>query len=135
LAVAAGNEGQLADRVSPASEPTVCTVGATAFNDTLMEWSNYGPLVDILAPGVEITSTWMGGTVNTISGTSMASPHVAGLAAYILGLGASPAGLCDLLVGLATRSAIDEDTLHGNTVNLLAYNHANERKKYGKARV
>jgi cerevisin len=134
LAVAAGNEGLPADYVSPASEPTVCTVGATAINDTLIEWSNYGPLVDILAPGVDITSTWIGSGIETISGTSMATPHIVGLAAYLLGLGASTEGLCGLIQGLATRDAINEATLHGDTVNLLAYNHAGE-KKYGKTRV
>jgi cerevisin len=109
-------------------------VGATAFNDTLARWSNYGPLVDILAPGVGITSTWIGGGIEILSGTSMATPHIAGLAAYFLGLGASLEGLCATIATLATQDAIDEDTLPGNTVNFLAYNHA-EEKKYGKARV
>ncbi|KAI4944138.1 hypothetical protein J4E91_008993 [Alternaria rosae] len=73
LSVAAGNEGRPADLSSPASEPSVCTVGATAINDTLIEWSNYGPMVDILAPGVDITSTYLGGTIETHSGTTEVS--------------------------------------------------------------
>jgi len=74
LGVAAGNEGMPADYSSPSSEPTVCTVGATANDDTLIDWSNYGPRVDILAPGVNITSTWIGEGINTISGTVSHSP-------------------------------------------------------------
>jgi cerevisin len=135
LGVAAGNEGAPAGLVSPASEPTVCTVGATSPNDTLTSWSNYGPLVDILAPGLDITSAWIGGTIRTIDGTSMASPHVVGLAAYMLGLGAPVSGLCDVLASAANKGVIDPTTLPDNTVNLLAYNHADETNSYGKDRV
>lgn len=124
LAVAAGNSGDDASFYSPASEPTVCTVGATTVNDTLIYWSNYGTLVDILAPGVDVTSTWLNGGVNTISGTSMASPHVAGLGAYLLGLGADVNTLCQTIQSLATKDAIDPSTLPAGTVNLLAYNGA-----------
>lgn len=124
LAVAAGNSGDDASFYSPASEPTVCTVGATTVNDTLIYWSNYGTTVDILAPGVDVTSTWLNGGVNTISGTSMASPHVAGLGAYLLGLGADVNTLCQTIQSLATKDAIDPSTLPAGTVNLLAYNGA-----------
>ena len=61
LAVAAGNEGVDAEGSSPASEPSACTVGATEEDDTLASYSNYGSVVDILAPGSEIESTWIGG--------------------------------------------------------------------------
>lgn len=65
LAVAAGNDGANAANYSPASEPTVFTVGATDSSDRLASFSNYGSVVDILAPGVSILSTWNnGGTVS-----------------------------------------------------------------------
>ncbi|KAH6881404.1 oryzin precursor [Alternaria rosae] len=135
LGVAAGNEGRPADLSSPASEPSVCTVGATAINDTLIEWSNYGPIVDILAPGVDITSTYLGGTIETHSGTSMATPHIVGLAAYFMGQGWPVEGLCESMAGVATKGAIDESTLHDNTPNFLAFNMAEASDQYGKRTV
>lgn len=68
LAVAAGNEAQLASNVSPASEPTVFTVGATDSSDAFASFSNYGSTVDGNAPGVSILSTWRNG--GTVSDTS-----------------------------------------------------------------
>jgi len=67
LAVAAGNSNTDASSFSPASEPTVCTVGATTSNDARASYSNYGSLVDIFAPGSEILSTWNGGVNDTVS--------------------------------------------------------------------
>ncbi|GAW24938.1 hypothetical protein ANO14919_145340 [Xylariales sp. No.14919] len=107
MAVAAGNEAEDASNSSPASEPSVCTVGATDDTDTLSYFSNFGSLVDVLAPGSDIESTWPGGQTNTISGTSMASPHVAGIGAYFLGLGASSVeDLCDYIASQAQTGAI-----------------------------
>ncbi|KAI0481492.1 subtilisin-like protease PR1K [Xylaria cf. heliscus] len=107
MAVAAGNEAEDASNSSPASEPSVCTVGATDKTDALSYFSNFGKLVDILAPGSDIESTWPGGKTNTISGTSMASPHVAGIGAYFLGLGVStPEDLCDYIASKAQTGAI-----------------------------
>ncbi|KAF3064315.1 Proteinase T [Daldinia childiae] len=121
LAVAAGNEATDASSSSPASEKTACTVGATTKDDELAEYSNFGSLVDILAPGTDIESTWIGGATNVISGTSMASPHIAGLGAYYLGLDASPVGsLCDYIAKSALSDAISG--VPSDTANLLANN-------------
>lgn len=83
VAVAAGNETTDACTTSPASEPTAITVGATTISDARASYSNFGKCLDVFAPGSGITSTWNtgDGATNTISGTSMAAPHVAGVAA------------------------------------------------------
>ncbi len=81
LAVAAGNSNANACNYSPASATYATTVGATDRNDYRASYSNYGSCVDVYAPGSSITSAWSNGGTNTISGTSMASPHVAGVGA------------------------------------------------------
>ena len=81
VAVAAGNEGQDANNVSPAGAPGVTTVAASDETDTSASFTNYGSAVDIYAPGVGVESTVPGGGTDTYDGTSMASPHVAGAAA------------------------------------------------------
>ncbi len=83
VAVAAGNDGSDAKDYSPASEPSVLTVAAHDSNNVNASWSNFGTLVDLSAPGVSVLSTSKSGGTTTYSGTSMASPHVAGaLALY-----------------------------------------------------
>jgi subtilisin family serine protease len=83
VAVAAGNSNRNACNYSPASASSVYTTAASTSSDAKASYSNYGSCVDGYAPGSAIRSAWIGstGATNTISGTSMASPHVAGVAA------------------------------------------------------
>jgi len=115
FAVAAGNGDFLgrpanACNFSPARTPNAITVGATQSNDASASFSNFGTCLDIWAPGVGITSSWIGSTTatNTISGTSMASPHVAGAAAVYLGANpnASPQQVRDALVNAAVSGKV-----------------------------
>jgi len=85
-AVAAGNSNANACNYSPANVREAITAGSTSSNDNRSSFSNFGTCVDIFAPGSTITSAWIGNpnAILTISGTSMASPHLAGVAALIL---------------------------------------------------
>lgn len=84
--VAAGNNNQNACNSSPARVPLAITVGATTKTDARSSFSNFGSCLDIFAPGSDITSSWFTSrtSTKTISGTSMAAPHVAGIAALYL---------------------------------------------------
>ncbi|HEX8210655.1 MAG TPA: S8 family peptidase [Longimicrobium sp.] len=108
--VAAGNENQNACNTSPARAVNAITVGATTNTDARASFSNYGSCLDIFAPGNNITSAWHTGdaATNTISGTSMASPHVAGVAAlYLQGNpSASPATVANAIVSTATSNKV-----------------------------
>ncbi|CAI4407442.1 CLL_collapsed_G0013410.mRNA.1.CDS.1 [Saccharomyces cerevisiae] len=88
FAVAAGNENQDACNTSPASADKAITVGASTLSDDRAYFSNWGKCVDVFAPGLNILSTYIGSddATATLSGTSMASPHVAGLLTYFLSL-------------------------------------------------
>ena len=110
FAVAAGNSNADACGFSPASAGSAITVGATTSTDARASYSNYGNCVDIQAPGSSITSDWIGSpsATNTISGTSMASPHVAGAAALVLGANPNwtPIQVRDELVANATNGVV-----------------------------
>lgn len=88
FAVAAGNDNQNSCGYSPAAAEKAVTVGASTLADERAYFSNYGSCNDIFAPGLNIMSAWTGSkyATNTISGTSMASPHIAGLLAYFISL-------------------------------------------------
>ncbi|MCX6050286.1 MAG: S8 family peptidase [Chloroflexi bacterium] len=109
-AIAAGNDNGSACTVSPAAVPEAITVGATTNSDARASFSNYGTCVDIFAPGVNITSAWYTSSTatNTISGTSMATPHVAGVAALYLQRNptASPATVSSALRTQATPNKV-----------------------------
>ncbi|WP_205324079.1 S8 family peptidase [Glycomyces sp. YM15] len=120
FAIAAGNEGQDACNVSPGSEPSAITVGATDEDDAAASFSNFGECVDLLAPGVGITSAWIDGVdaEKTISGTSMATPHVAGVAA--LYLESNPGATPDEVATALTEGALaDVVTDPNGSPNLL----------------
>ncbi|KAB5542486.1 putative alkaline serine protease [Coniochaeta sp. 2T2.1] len=126
---AAGNETSPVETTSPARSPLALTVAASGINDEIAPWSNYGALVDIIAPGMAIKSTWIGpqnNETNTISGTSMACPHVVGVAATILSNAAlkskTPFDVASELLVLADKNKIyGIDGIKGRTVDAVAH--------------
>lgn len=121
--VAAGNSKANACNYSPAREPLAFTIGATESNDRMASYSNFGTCLDVFAPGSSITSTWYTSATATatISGTSMASPHAAGLAALVLQSNptATPAQVYDVIKAAATAGTISR--LGRGSPNLLIY--------------
>ncbi|KAF4631808.1 hypothetical protein G7Y89_g6315 [Cudoniella acicularis] len=123
VTVAAGNSNADAKDYSPASEPSAIAIAAIDSTDARAYFSNFGSLIKVFAPGVDVLSSWIGGTTatNTISGTSMATPHIAGLAAYLIGLEglSSPAAVLARIQALATSGKVTDPKSDNN---LIAYN-------------
>ncbi|PVH86263.1 serine protease 2 [Cadophora sp. DSE1049] len=133
FAVAAGNDNADSCNYSPAAAEQAITVGASALDDSRAYFSNFGKCNDIFAPGLSILSTWIGSkyATNTISGTSMASPHIAGLLAYYLSLQPAsdseyavaeitPKKLKESIISIATEGALSD--VPSDTKNVLAWN-------------
>jgi cerevisin len=133
FAVAAGNDNADSCSYSPAGAEKAITVGASTLADERAYFSNFGKCNDIFAPGLNILSTWIGSkyAVNTISGTSMASPHICGLLAYFLSLQPSkdsayavaeitPKKMKENILAIGTSGALSD--VPANTANLLAWN-------------
>ncbi|MFF7755679.1 S8 family peptidase [Streptomyces sp. NPDC007971] len=121
FAVAAGNESADAGQSSPARVPEAITVASSTKDDAQSDFSNFGSVVDLYAPGSDITSDWNDSDAGTktISGTSMATPHVTGAAAvYLAGHpDATPAQVASALTGAATSGKITDPS--GGTPNKL----------------
>jgi subtilisin family serine protease len=126
-AVAAGNSNAPACQFSPARVPEAMTSAASTINDAKASFSNWGSCIDWFAPGQSITSAWRTSdtATNTISGTSMASPHTAGVAALFLQTspGATPATVQKALAGAATTRQITgvDRRFYPGTANLLLF--------------
>lgn len=106
--VAAGNEAQDACNVSPAGADQVVAVGASDNQDRQTSFSNWGTCVEVYAPGAAIVSAALGGGSTALSGTSMASPHVAGVSALYLeqNPGATPQEIADWVAGQSTTDVL-----------------------------
>jgi subtilisin family serine protease len=121
-AIAAGNSNRDACKFSPARVPDAITVGATTSTDARASYSNYGTCLDLFAPGSSITSAWntSNTATNTISGTSMATPHVAGVAAlYLEGHSGTPQKVRDAIVAAASSGVVT--SAGRGSPNLLLY--------------
>jgi len=122
VAVAAGNSAANACNYSPARATKAITVAATTSSDMYASYTNHGRCVNIIAPGSNVRSAWYTSdtAINTISGTSMASPHVAGAAALILGQnpGFSPAEVLDALLAISPDVVLDGTKLADTTTKM-----------------
>lgn len=134
--IAAGNSNADACSYSPARVGEGITVGATTSADARASYSNYGDCIDIFAPGSSVRSAWIGSntTERTISGSSMAAPHVAGAAALYLqdNPQATPAQVNAHITDLSTRGIVSNSS---STNNHLLYLDAESVKSSGSTRI
>jgi subtilisin family serine protease len=123
IAAAAGNSQTPVEFFSPAQYPTLCSIGATARDDSRASFSNYGNGIDLFAPGVDVISTYNNGSTAILSGTSMSAPHIAGLAAYLLSFEGDrdPISLCKRVQDLSTKDVVT-NSMSPN--NMVAFNGA-----------
>ncbi len=121
--VAAGNDGVDAADYSPASAPNAITVGAADITNTRASFSNFGDVVDIFAPGVDVKSSWIGSdaATNRLDGTSMATPHVSGLILYLKSVFPGelddPAAATKKLIDLAVSGIKDPQSVDRRAYN------------------
>ncbi|KAF8607034.1 serine protease [Ceratobasidium sp. AG-I] len=124
VVVSAGNNDDDSRKYSPAGAADVITVGATNISDSRWESSNFGPGVDIYAPGQDVTSAWIRSVndTNRISGTSMAVPHVSGLIAYLLAVEGprTPADMLARVKQLAPDGVLSD--IPADTINEIIWN-------------
>lgn len=119
VVAAAGNNGDKGNAASyPAAYDSVIAVGATDSYDLVAPFSNYGLYLDVAAPGVSVLSTWKGGGYVTASGTSMASPHVAGTCALVIAKGVTDVNADGVANNLDVRLLIQSKA---DDINYLAY--------------
>jgi len=127
VVVAAGNDNKDASGSSPASEPLAYTIGSIDSTDGKSSYSNFGKCLDLWGPGRDITSAWKDSdtATNTISGTSMASPHIAGLALALIATNptkyCTPAVITQGLTALATKNT-KVPTVPAGTTTLIGFN-------------
>ena len=118
----AGNSGDNVCRYSPSANPNVFVVGASNRDNEVTSFSSYGPCVKLYAPGTNITSAWLGVDSMAMDRTSMANPHVTGIAAQLMSR--SPFGsaqqLYDALRNIATKDVLAFPARDTGSVNLLA---------------
>ncbi|CAA7263099.1 unnamed protein product [Cyclocybe aegerita] len=126
VTVAAGNSNVDAANTSPARAPSAITVGSSTIADERALNSNYGPVVDVFAPGFDVISSWTGSVTatNTTSGTSMATAYIAGLVAYLISKegNALPAEMETKIKAYALNGILSG--IPTNTINALAHNEA-----------